>query len=240
MQVGPLLAGMRPRCRKPDRCSYRIPTRHRHRELLKRPGVPAEKVAELQTQGSRWRDASCRSDVPRGRSARPRAGCEQYEESRRSSRSSAATSGRRAPSVENGNPLFWDDAAAEAITGGPIAPPTMVSVWFRPHHWAPGRTAASSAAAGPFRPEGAIRTPRGRHDRQHHRVPRAGPSRDLLRTHQVLRSVSEPEDDEARNRPVLGHRRRVPQPARRAGGVESYTGFGYRRGPVSAPSVRPR
>ena len=43
-------------------------------------------------------------------------------------------------SVENGNPLFWDDDVAEAITGGPIAPPTMLSVWFRPHHWAPGRT----------------------------------------------------------------------------------------------------
>ena len=51
-----------------------------------------------------------------------------------------ATSGRRCASVENGNPLFWDDAVADELTGGPIAPPTMLSVWFRPHHWAPGRT----------------------------------------------------------------------------------------------------
>ena len=29
-----------------------------------------------------------------------------------------------AASVENGNPLYWDDDAAEAITSGPIAPPT--------------------------------------------------------------------------------------------------------------------
>ena len=43
-------------------------------------------------------------------------------------------------SVENGNPLFWDDDVAAELTGGPIAPPTMLSVWFRPHHWAPGRT----------------------------------------------------------------------------------------------------
>ena len=42
-------------------------------------------------------------------------------------------------SVENGNPLFWDDEVASAVTGGPVAPPTMLSVWFRPHHWAPGR-----------------------------------------------------------------------------------------------------
>ena len=43
-------------------------------------------------------------------------------------------------SVENGNPLFWDDGVADALTDGPIAPPTMLSVWFRPHHWSPGRT----------------------------------------------------------------------------------------------------
>ena len=43
-------------------------------------------------------------------------------------------------SVENGNPLFWDDAVADEITGGPIAPPTMISVWFRPHNWSPGRS----------------------------------------------------------------------------------------------------
>ena len=27
-------------------------------------------------------------------------------------------------SVENGNPLFWDEDVADAITDGPIAPPT--------------------------------------------------------------------------------------------------------------------
>lgn len=43
-------------------------------------------------------------------------------------------------SVENGNPIYWDDEVAAEITGGPIAPPTMISAWFRPHHWAPGRT----------------------------------------------------------------------------------------------------
>ena len=40
--------------------------------------------------------------------------------------------------VQNGNPLFWDPQVAEEITGGQIAPPTMLSVWFRPHYWAPG------------------------------------------------------------------------------------------------------
>ena len=31
-------------------------------------------------------------------------------------------------SVENGNPLFWDDAVAAELTSGPIAPPSMLSV----------------------------------------------------------------------------------------------------------------
>ena len=40
--------------------------------------------------------------------------------------------------VQNGNPLFWDDAVAREITGGPIAPPTTLSLWMRPHYWSPG------------------------------------------------------------------------------------------------------
>ncbi len=43
-------------------------------------------------------------------------------------------------SGENGNPLFWDDDVATELTGGPVAPPTLVSVWFRPHDWTPGRS----------------------------------------------------------------------------------------------------
>jgi acyl dehydratase len=39
--------------------------------------------------------------------------------------------------VQNGNPLFWDDEVAREIAGGTIAPPTMISVWFRGHHWTP-------------------------------------------------------------------------------------------------------
>ncbi len=42
-------------------------------------------------------------------------------------------------SVENGNPIYWDEEAAREITGGWIAPPTMISVWCRPHFWSPYR-----------------------------------------------------------------------------------------------------
>jgi len=43
-------------------------------------------------------------------------------------------------SVHNANPLFWDDAVAAELTGGPILPPTTLSLWSRPHSWAPGAT----------------------------------------------------------------------------------------------------
>jgi hypothetical protein len=42
-------------------------------------------------------------------------------------------------SVENGNPLFWNEDVAKELTGGSIAPLAMLSVWLRPHYWAPGR-----------------------------------------------------------------------------------------------------
>ena len=41
---------------------------------------------------------------------------------------------------QTGNPLYWDAEAAEEPTDGPITLPSMVSVWFRPHDWSPGRT----------------------------------------------------------------------------------------------------
>lgn len=40
--------------------------------------------------------------------------------------------------TENANALFWDDAVANEIAGGPLAPPTMMSVWMRPLQFAPG------------------------------------------------------------------------------------------------------
>ena len=45
-------------------------------------------------------------------------------------------------SVQNGNPLFWDERVAQELTDGPIAPLTMLSAWFRPHYWMPNRETA--------------------------------------------------------------------------------------------------
>ena len=132
-------------------------------------------------------------------------------------------------SVENGNPLFWDPAVADEITDGPIAPPTMLSVWFRPHHWAPGRTEVALPLQVHFDLKATFDLPEAvmtDNTIVFHDPVRPG---DVLRTRQILRSVSEPKttklgtgrfwviDVEYLNQ----HDALV--------GVESYTGFGYRR-----------
>ena len=132
-------------------------------------------------------------------------------------------------SVENGNPLFWDPEVAAAITGGPVAPPTMLSVWFRPHHWAPGRTEQVLPLQVHFDLKAAFDLPEAvmtDNTIVFHDPVRPG---DVLTTRQILRSVSGPKttklgtgrfwviDVEYLNQ----HDELV--------GVETYTGFGYRR-----------
>ena len=132
-------------------------------------------------------------------------------------------------SVENGNPLFWDEAVAEEITGGPIAPPTMVSVWFRPHHWAPNRSTPGLPLQIHFDLKEGLGLPEAVMSDNtivFHEPVRPG---DVLRTRQILRSVS----DEKTTKLGTGrfwvidveyHNQRGDLVA-----VESYTGFGYRR-----------
>jgi len=133
-------------------------------------------------------------------------------------------------SVENGNPLFWDAAVADAVTDGPIAPPTMLSVWFRPHHWAPDRTEQALPLQVHFDLKERFGLPEAvmtDNTIVFHEPVRPG---DLLRTHQILRSVSGPKTTK------LGTGRfwviDVEYFNQRDDlvGVESYTGFGYRRG----------
>ncbi|MEI8051561.1 MAG: MaoC family dehydratase N-terminal domain-containing protein [Actinomycetes bacterium] len=132
-------------------------------------------------------------------------------------------------STENGNPLFWDPAVANELTDGPIAPPSMISVWFRPHNWAPGR----AEVALPLQVHFDLKTLFGLPEAvmtdntiTFHEPVRPG---DLLTTHQVLRSVSEPKTTK------LGSGRfwviEVIYENQRGDlvGVESYTGFGYKR-----------
>ena len=135
-------------------------------------------------------------------------------------------------SVENGNPLFWDDDVADEITGGPIAPPTMISVWFRPHHWAPGRTEQALPLQVHFDLKETFELPEAvmtDNTIVFHEPVRPG---DVLRTRQILRSVSEPKTTKLGTGrfwvidvEYLNQRDELV-------GVESYTGFGYKRGAV--------
>lgn len=132
-------------------------------------------------------------------------------------------------SVENGNPLFWDDDAAAALTGGPIAPPSMLSVWFRPHHWAPGRTEQALPLQVHFDLKERFGLPEAIMSDNtivFHEPVRPG---DVIKTRQLLRSVSE----EKTTRLGTGRFWVIDVEYRNQRddlvGVESYTGFGYRR-----------
>ena len=132
-------------------------------------------------------------------------------------------------SVENGNPLFWDDKVADELTGGPIAPPTMISVWFRPHHWAPGRTEQAQPLQVHFDLKEALELPEA--VMTDNTIVFREPVRpgDRLKTWQVLRSVSDPKTTK------LGTGRfwvidvEYENQKGESVGTESYTGFGYQR-----------
>lgn len=132
-------------------------------------------------------------------------------------------------SVENGNPLYWDEEVAQEITGGPIAPPTMISVWFRPHSWAPGRTQQAQPLQVHFDLKERLELPEA--VMTDNSIVFREPVRrgDRLRTFQVLRSVSEPK----RTRLGLGRFWVIDveyeNQEGESVGTETYTGFGYRR-----------
>ena len=132
-------------------------------------------------------------------------------------------------SVENGNPLFWDDETARQLTGGPIAPPSMLSVWFRPHHWAPGRATQPLPLQVHFDLKERLGLPEAvmtDNTIVFHEPVRPG---DVLSTSQILRSVS----DEKTTKLGTGRFWVIDVEYRNQRGdlvgVESYTGFGYRK-----------
>ncbi|HET7653469.1 MAG TPA: MaoC family dehydratase N-terminal domain-containing protein [Acidimicrobiales bacterium] len=135
-----------------------------------------------------------------------------------------------ASSVENGNPLYWDDAVADELTGGPIAPPTMISAWFRPHHWAPGRTKEKLPLQVHFDLKEKLGLPEAimsENTLVFHEPVRPG---DRLTTCQILTSVS----DVKTTKLGTGRFWDIEVQYRNQRGdlccQESITGFGYRRG----------
>ena len=132
-------------------------------------------------------------------------------------------------SVENANPLFWDAEVAQELAGGPIAPPSMLSVWFRPHHWQPGATENLVPLQVHFDLKAAFGLPEA--VMTDNTITFGVPVRpgDRIRSRQVLRSVSGPKTTK------LGTGRFWVIDVEYlflfddVVGVETYTGFGYRR-----------
>lgn len=146
-----------------------------------------------------------------------------------------------AESVEDGNPLWWDADVAEALTGGWIAPPSMLSVWmrplmFKPAGWSPTGVAVPDDAEKVralevhFRLKDALDLPEGvvtYNEIEFHEPVRPG---DLVSTSQTVAQISE----ERTNRLGTGRYWRIDVTCTRQDGVvvgiESYNMFGYRRG----------
>ncbi|MDQ2677600.1 MAG: MaoC family dehydratase N-terminal domain-containing protein [Actinomycetota bacterium] len=138
--------------------------------------------------------------------------------------------------TQNGNPLYWDDDVAAELTDGRILPPTTLSLWMRPHYWEPGAEGEQVALKVHFDLKALFDLPEAVMTDNtiiFHEPVRAG---DRISNSQILRSVSGPKttklgsgrfwviDVEFRNQ-----RDEVV-------GVESYTGFGYRRAESGAAS----
>ena len=132
-------------------------------------------------------------------------------------------------SVENGNPLYWDDKVAEELTGGLTAPPSMISTWFRPHAWTPGQDEPKMPLQVHFDLKRELDLPEAvmtDNTVTYYEPVRLG---DILTTGQRLRSVS------AEKKTKLGTGRfwvidvEYRNQRDELVGVESWTGFGYRR-----------
>lgn len=131
--------------------------------------------------------------------------------------------------TQNANPLFWDDEVADELTGGVILPPTTLSLWMRPHYWEPGAEGEQVALQVHFDLKATFELPEAVMTDNtiiFHEPVRPG---DVIGNRQVLRSVSGPK------RTKLGAGRfwvidvEFTNQRGELVGVESYTGFGYRR-----------
>ncbi len=132
-------------------------------------------------------------------------------------------------SVENGNPLFWDDDVAAQVTAGPIAPPTMISVWFRPHHWAPGRSKQAQPLQVHFDLKETLDLPEAvmtDNEIIFYEPVRPG---DRLVTRQILHSVSEPKTTKLGTGRFWVIEVQYLNQSNELVAKEMYTGFGYKR-----------
>lgn len=132
--------------------------------------------------------------------------------------------------TEDANPLFWDAATAQEITGGPIAPPAMLSVWMRPLQFHPQRNEPRMPLSLHFSLKTALGLPEGivKANEIEFRAPvRPG---DRITTSQRIRDIGELKTTKlgtGRDWTIdVTYRNQDADVV----GVETYVMFGYRRG----------
>lgn len=134
--------------------------------------------------------------------------------------------------VENGNPLYWDSEAANAVTGGPTAPLSMLSVWLRPHFWAPGRSGSVKPLQLHFDLKERLGYPTAivtGNELVFHEPVRIG---DRLSAGQVLNSVSEPRQTKLGTGRFWVIEMQYRNQRDELVGTDTYTCLGYRREPA--------
>jgi acyl dehydratase len=131
--------------------------------------------------------------------------------------------------TENPNPIYWDPKIADEVTGGPIAPPSMLSVWMRPLLYKPGRTEPRRPLELHFRLKEAFDLPEGvvaENEMTFHAPLRPG---DRVSVTESVREISEERETK------LGTGRKwiidvtYTNQKGELVGVETYRMFGYRR-----------
>ena len=92
--------------------------------------------------------------------------------------------------TQNGNPLYWNQELAEELAGARIAPPSMLSVWFRPHYWSPGFEGERTALQTHFDLKRMLQLPEAIISENESIFGAPVCMGDKLKTWQILRSVS--------------------------------------------------
>lgn len=131
--------------------------------------------------------------------------------------------------TENGNPVYWHAAVAEALTGGRTLPLSTLSIWMRPHRWNPGAVGEQVALQAHFDLKARLDLPEAIMSDNtvvFHEPVRPG---DVISHRQILKSVSGPKTTRLGSGRfwVIDVEYRNQDDA--LVGVESYTGFGYKR-----------
>lgn len=142
--------------------------------------------------------------------------------------------------TRNGNPLYWDEALAEDLAGARIAPPTMLSVWLRPHYWSPGFEGERTALQTHFDLKRLLDLPEATVSGNECIFGAPVKMGDTLETCQVVKSVSDVKQTRiGTGRFWVIDVESVNQEGEHVG-TESYTFFGFRRGdtPVAADQGR--